>query len=127
MIAPYSKEVFKAKIQAGIKIHTIRKDVSKRWRPGMVIDHWMHNPRHTAKNPHRFATGTVTAVQDIEIDYVNKRVMVEGRILFPEEIKELAIADGFDNIRQFYLWFYQADTPFEPWRGRLIHWTSKRY
>jgi hypothetical protein len=47
--------------------------------------------------------------------------MVDGRVITPEKIDELARNDGFDSTDQFFCYF---DKDFS---GRIIHWTNTRY
>ena len=62
MILTYSNPRFKDLILSGQKIHTIREDKNRRWKPGMKIQHWMGNPRNPSKNPHCFAEGICTEI-----------------------------------------------------------------
>lgn len=105
MILTYSHERFPDLIKAGIKIHTIRVDKNNRWKPGMTIQHWMHNPRNQSKNPHQFGTGVCRSIQKIKI---------------MPDLKMIQI-DGFTNARMFWKWFH------EPFVGRLIHFTYYKY
>jgi hypothetical protein len=40
-----------------------------------------------------------------------------------DEIEDLAINDGFDDVADFWAWFDQ----YSPFSGKLIHWTGLRY
>lgn len=50
MILTFSQERFEKGILEGIKTTTIRRDVKNRWKEGMKIHFWMHNPRNVSKN-----------------------------------------------------------------------------
>jgi hypothetical protein len=50
------------------------------------------------------------------------RVQVDGRFLTVEEIKNLAVNDGFENPEQLFWWFDLQD-----FNGQLIHWTDYKY
>jgi len=43
MILTYSRDGFVTVIQSGTKIHTIRTDTKRRWKPGMKIQYWCGN------------------------------------------------------------------------------------
>mgnify|MGYP000140701206 FL=1 len=45
-------------------------------------------------------------------------VLVNGRRLSADEVRELAINDGFDNTHDFFQWFNQD------FKGYIIHWTK---
>lgn len=136
MILTYSHPRFADMITHGHKIHTIREDRHNRWREGLRIQHWMHNPRNVSKNPYPFAqnlnhvcTGTqkITLIASRTISS-DLRIWVDGYELQYDEVIELARADGFDSPRQMARWFFGviADAP-QFWTGNLIHWTDKRY
>lgn len=126
------------------KIHTIRKDESERWKPGMKI-HFVVNNR----SPNRFQFAPIVqcaCVQNIEIinaenygigdpkvSYSGKInisgidwffgliVKVDGRTLKKKEVQNFVVNDGFESVWDFFLYF-QHD-----FKGRLIHWTNLRY
>jgi hypothetical protein len=116
------------------KIHTIREDLKQRWRPGMKIEHVIFPYRKGGRDT--FLRNTCTWVQSILIKYLPvcgegsinaqtgaylPRVIVDGRVITPEKIDELARNDGFDSTDQFFCYF---DKDFS---GRIIHWTNTRY
>lgn len=132
MILTYSLPRFKEAILEGRKIHTIRADRLHRWKPGMAIDHWMHSPRNPSKNPHKFEEGLCISVQDIVIQRVHESpspkvfVMAEkdGRVLLTQEVAELAKNEGL-TLDEFREWFVPESNPV--FRGRIIHFTDKKY
>lgn len=141
MILTYSLPRFKDAILAGTKIHTLREDPNRRWKPGMSIQHWMHNPRNASKNPHKFADGVCQGIQEIIImrqsltipdvylflgDPENPATIDRhnGRFLTHEEVLELATNDGL-TIEEFREWFVPATNP--DYRVRIIHFTDKMY
>lgn len=63
------------------------------------------------------------AVEEIIICAEPRAVCVERYWLSEAEIDELAIADGFATTKEFFDFFEKTD----PFTGRLIHWTDKRY
>jgi len=124
MILSYSKEQFKAKIIAGIKIHTIREDKTNRWKLGMTIQQWLYSPRNPQKHPHQFSTDRCEGLQKIEIkgDFFNGwQIKIDGIEITNEQLEILAINDGFESSRQFFLWFNKG------FKGKIIHWTNFRY
>lgn len=108
------------------KIHTIREDKNNRWKVDNNIDFFI-NARQ--KNMFRFAPVLpVVSTQKITIKRLENhslfkviRVSVDGEFLNKNEIKELAINDGFENTAEFFDYF---NSNFE---GKIIHWTSKQY
>lgn len=126
MILTFSIPEFPDAIMTGIKIHTIRRDTTQRWRPGMSINFWFGNPRNIKSVPPPFAFGTshdwtVTSIQSISIWPATKLIYIDGRLLPHDERRQLAIHDGFKNLGEFWNYFT------EPFSGRLIHWTEKKY
>lgn len=122
MLITYKNHRFPALIKEGIKVHTIREDRTSRWKVGMRIDHWMHNPRHITMNPYSFCMGMhrLISKQDIIIEPNKKIVRVDGRLLNDKETAELAYNDGLINSRGLYKWFN------EPFSGYILHWTNKK-
>lgn len=126
MILTFSRQEFKDKIESGKKIHTLREDTSNRWKMGMIIQFWMHNPRNKSKNPHQFKEGQCQSIQSISItrksDYLNDTiVIVDGNKLTLEETQQLAWNDGFNNLAEFLMWFKDG------FNGKIIHWTDFKY
>jgi hypothetical protein len=124
MLLTYSNTRFPVLIEQGIKIHTIRLDLGNRWKPGMQIHHWMHNPRNVSKNPYPFCQDLhhLVSRQQISIEPDIKMVRIDGkRFLTDEEIDDLAYNDGLQNRRVFFKWFNES------FSGYILHWTNKKY
>ena len=100
MLMTFSKEQYMERINAGIKIHTIRTDEHKRWRVGMKAHMWMHSPRTPKKNPFQFGESIVSEIKDIEIhkrDSIGSThwtVEIDGIALHSAQVEALAKADG---------------------------------
>lgn len=116
------KPQFVPRILSGRKIHTIREDKTNRWKPGNKIQ--MATGVRT-KNYNCFKTAVCVSVQTIEIRNIfddKNAVLIDGRKLTKEEIKTLAKNDGFDNVKDFWNWFFMED-----FIGKIIHWTYFKY
>ena len=106
------------------KLHTIREDKSNRWKEGMDI-HFVINNR--TENRMQFAPVVkCMSVQEIEILPDTRMVLLpvtdSGAFLLEDKaVEELAINDGFDSLEDFWAYFK------EPFQGKIIHWTDKRY
>ncbi len=108
------------------KKHTIREDKANRWQPGVKIHFVIYN-----RSPKRYQFAPikpVTLVQAIEIIYPevleegeHPIVKVDGIKLMPNQIRRLAINDGFLSANEFFEYF---NTPFT---GKIIHWTNEKY
>lgn len=106
------------------KIHTIRRDEKKRWKPGMNIHFVMFQRR-----PWQINFAPVLPVKAVEtiwiyrqgIDDFEPSVYINEERLNEEEIKSLAKNDGFDSVDDFFEYFN------EDFEGKLIHWTDKVY
>jgi uncharacterized protein YqfB (UPF0267 family) len=121
MILPFKKQ-FVLPILEGTKIHTIREDKHSRWEAGKTI-HFATGVR--TKNYNCFKEGVCVSVQTIEIssNYFkgNKIVLIDNRILECSEVLRLAKNDGFNSEADFFDWFNHD------FKGKLIHWTNKKY
>lgn len=112
------------------KLHTIREDKTDRWKPGMMIDFFI-NVR--TKDMFRFAPRIpVVSIQKITMSYAWNDIIniwINGRELTPSERLELALNDGFDSWKEFFEYFYPVIKSTEDnfWKGKIIHWTDKRY
>ncbi|ARK08995.2 hypothetical protein A6C57_00965 [Fibrella sp. ES10-3-2-2] len=110
------------------KIHTIREDQYKRWKPGMKI-HFATGIR--TKHYCQFATGRCEAVQLITI-HANPTgifmIQVDGRVLSNMECIRLSSDDGFNTFSDFESWFGNdvIDAGGSK-KYRIIHWTDFRY
>lgn len=102
------------------KKHSIRIDKSDRWKVGSKI-HFIINPYSSQR--FQFAPILpVTAIQEIEIKNIfddRHAVLIDGRELNKEEIKQLAANDGFDSVDEFWDYFKWEDL-----KGKVIHWTQ---
>ena len=122
MIRSFSDPRFEARIRAGIKIHTIREDKHNRWKPGMKIHFWMHNPRNVKKNPYTFGEGVVYAVR--EIDLLDSSFILQTHAMFPWDSdlgKLLAKRDGFDSVDEMKAYFKL------PFYGKVIIWKNCKW
>lgn len=112
------QEAFIPAILAGTKIHTIRE--GQRWRAGEVAHFCAH-----AHLPTQYEFGPprpLVLVQAIELTATDVRV--DGRLLPPPELLALAQADGFTTTAELFAFFAGKPLPF---RGQLLHWTTRRY
>ena len=121
MILPF-KPRFEQPIDDGTKIHSLREDKHNRWRAGRVIHMatGVRTPKYKC-----FKEAVCKGVQRVEITsadfYEDFIVKIDGRKLSAEEIKQLAINDGFRSMYGFFDWFSEG---FE---GEIIHWTDYKY
>ncbi len=105
------------------KLHTIREDKGNRWKEGMLMHMVIGN-----RTPNRFQFAPlveVTRIQVIDIDNLfleKKLVSIDGRALEEDEIRILALNDGFDHLDDF--WDFFKGSLFS---GKLIHWTKLKY
>ena len=111
-------EAFVPAIVVGIKIHTIR--AGQRWRAGEVAQFCVRAGQPDQRE--FWEPQLVQLVQDIELTASELRV--DDRLLGPAELLLLAQADGFPTAGALLAYF--ADKPL-PFRGQLVHWTTRRY
>ena len=129
-----SPTFFKEKIEGVIgyprKIHTIRVDKNKRWKEGNKIHfaQWADKPYRSANEP-IYEVIKCTSVQSFEVT-ANNQVYVAKRLLSRYEVFKLAVNDGFANsltnnidgvLKRFFEYFNEG------FKGRIIHWTNKKY
>lgn len=116
------KTDFENKIKEGIKLHTIREDSKNRWKKGMKI-HFATGTRSNRYN--NFKMGVCISTQKIEIkdDCVFVEYDNEMRQIFGPELLYLANNDGFETVKDFWDWFNK----YQPFTGKLIHWTDLKY
>lgn len=108
------------------KIHTIREDVTDRWQAGVMIDFFINNRR---PDMFRFAPRLpCTETQEIFMTLIQGRfeVSVDDRQLCLGELEKLALNDGFESFDDFRDYFISQMTD-GVFKGKLIHWTDKRY
>jgi len=112
------------------KFHTIREDKKGRWKPGTMIDFYINT---RTKDMFGFAPRVpVLSIQKITMSYAWNDIIniwINGRELSPSERLELALNDGFDSWKDFFEFFYPVIKSTEDnfWKGKLIHWTDKKY
>ncbi len=120
-------------IQKGIKLHTIRQDVTNRWKKGVSIHfkHWTGRPYHSPMAD-IIPVKPVVSKQRVFMSITQGRVCIsiDSKELFgyPER-NEFAINEGFENWEAFENYFYPIveDMEDEVCTAKLIHWTDKRY
>ena len=141
------KPEFKGLILNGTKIHSIRYDQHRRWKPGMVI-HFATGARTKLYN--QFWYGHCKSIQAFTLErranihqIVVSKVWIDGRLLTTMEIAELAFNDGFLISSVFMEFFIPRDYLIKLYRqadlavihrevsltycGRIIHWTTRQY
>jgi len=111
MILTFSKQQFKDRILEGTKIHTIRTDTKCRWKKGMKVHYWLHNPRNKYKNPHCFAVGECVAAISICI-YPNENQILLYPGIVISTIDQLNTFAKRDEMKTFFP---------ENYRGRIIY------
>lgn len=125
MILGFKKQ-FEDKIISGSKIHTIREDPTRRWKPGVKI-HAATGVR--TKNYRCFFESQCISVQEIEISYPKiakygngyPEIYIDGKYCDLIWRQKLAKRDGFITLDEFYDWFNKD------FRGVIIHWTDLIY
>lgn len=122
MILSFKKQ-FKQPILDGTKIHTIREDKSGRWKAGNSIQ--MATGVRT-KQYNCFKESECISTQEIHIIYQPgigiPAIYIDGMDMWKYGgIADLARNDGFKNLPEFLDWF-SSD-----FKGKIIHWTDKRY
>ena len=121
MVLSFKKQ-FPDKIIDGSKIHTIRADKLDRWKVGNKI-HFATGVR--TKHYNNFKEGFCLHIQKIKFKYDGDcpvpSIAIDEVMLHCHEIEELAINDGFDDVKSFLEWFNSDFT------GKIIHWTDKIY
>lgn len=100
------------------KIHTIRKDQKKRWKPGIKIHFYFWN---RTKKSTCFGILPCTGVQEIYIDVEDNEVYIPLEECRTIDVDQLALNDGFDSTEEF--WEFFTESGFY----RIIHWTDSKY
>ena len=124
------KPQFKQLILDGTKIHSIRVDQHKRWKPGMKI-HFATGVR--TKNYEQFKEGLCVSVQELRIEWdpstpMLHNIFIDGKRQGPSVIYDLAVNDGFINPWYMVGFFIPASTDRSIIKPlRIIHWTYFRY
>ena len=132
MILGYNREARAAglpgKIKAGTKIHSIRLDPGKRWKPGMSIQHAIYGAK---MKYHCFQEDVVDSVQEVRIVCMGQAIVdftlvyVDNVPMINSEMEDLAQNDGFEPFN--YLLKFLKIKPNEELKCRIIHWTEMRY
>lgn len=117
------KSQFVEPILKGTKIHSIRVDAHNRWKAGRAIQ--MATGVRT-KRYNCFREEICKSIQSFEIQWDRRgmfyEIKIDGRHLkTSKEVEELAHNDGFVDTYTFIQWF---NTNF---KGRILHWTDKKY
>jgi hypothetical protein len=120
MIIGFKKQ-FVEPILQGTKVHTIRDDPKKRWRPGLTMH--LYTGGRFSKEYRQFNKTICISVQTIRIRYVKNGiiVLIDNKMLSSSSVEQLALNDGFENVGSFLEWF---NKDFE---GKIIHWTVLSY
>ncbi len=121
------------------KIHTIRLDIQDRWSAGIPIhfgikartpDYIQFAPIIPVVSTQRIVitkekhTGFLTYRRQVVIDnkLLGQAIYAKGKLIKSNHsVDLLALNDGFDNTEDFFEYF---DGPY---KGKIIHWTNKRY
>lgn len=117
------KPQFKEPINQGTKIHSIREDKHNRWKPGRLLQ-GVTGAR--SKRYNVFFKSKCVSTQHIEITWLELKerhlaIFIDRRKLYPTELHELAINDGFKNLHDLKQWFNKD------FKGKIIHWTNFKY
>lgn len=112
------------------KLHTIREDKPNRWKKGNDTHFkvWSGKPYHS-KNINFLPLVECISTQKIEIIYKDTdglrmeipTIYIDNDWIPFENIKSLAINDGFGSIEDFLNYFKSDFT------GKIIHWTNLKY
>lgn len=133
---------FKEQILDGTKIHTLRADPSKRWKPQKVIqmatgvrtkhyEHFNHNRADLSKCKAVEHIYLSNYNNDLRAYIFNPITNQNKKTLSKEEIDQLIKNDGFGNLehgldrQDFISWFFPVGQNY--WFGKIIHWTDKKY
>lgn len=133
----YSKFPSYPRLHGGVKYpkeHSIREDIHDRWKPGTKLHFVINNRR---KNRYQFLPlKEVISTQSIEIKEMVMTasefcyqtsdlrvwiVEVDGKRLTKDQMTDLAHYDGFETLDMFFDWFSSN------FKGKIIHWTNRRY
>ena len=106
---------FKEVLQNGTKKHTIRM---KEYKKGTALAHIIFPYR-----PYRecVLSNVCQSTQKIQVDGINKKVIIDNKIISDDAIINLAKNDGFSHIEEFWKFFRKGE------EGYIIHWTDLRY
>lgn len=112
-------------ILLGTKIHTVRVDNNKRWKPHKKI-HFSTGIR--TKNYTCFKQGYCISVQSFKLQKIDNRtfIWVDNRFLSIKESELFARNEGFNNFNDFCETWYKLH-PEILFIGKIIHWTNFKY
>ncbi|MFP4527689.1 MAG: hypothetical protein ACLFQX_04000 [Candidatus Kapaibacterium sp.] len=120
MILTFSWDRFVDLIRRGQKIHTIRLDPGRRWKPDRKIHFWRGNPRNPQLRPYPFAEGICSKVSDIAVDFRREEYTIDSKKYSTASDRDhLARNDGFVNWLEMAAMF-----DVEVFTGRLIYWDT---
>lgn len=121
------KKQFVPLIKKGSKIHTIRADKRNRWKAGMK----MHMATGVRTKKYKcFKQNVCKSIQKIKIKYSPKsfygkyipsKIYIDGKSINFVALCELSKNDGFETVSDFLDWFNKD------FKGKIIHWTDKKY
>ena len=107
-----------------------REDNTNRWK--LRNYDWFFSSGHAQRICFRFcATDLVVSKQRIFMTYLLqcgqgfKRLILDGRYLYKDEIEKIAINDGFNTIDEFEEYFISLEMEGKiNFQGKIIHWTD---
>lgn len=109
------------------KLHTIRRDLSNRWKAGRAIQMVYRGPKYSILD--QFNTyeeiQKCVSTQSFSLRYhedMEPIIRVDGRKLSLSEAKQLALNDGFETLSALCSFF-----EWEDFDGKIIHWTDLHY
>lgn len=104
------------------KLHTIRK--GGRFKEGTKLHLAINVRARKPKKYHQFNSKIPElqyCISEQRIQIINGYVIIDGDFISDDQIKRLALNDGFDTVDDFWDFFK------EDFRGQIIHWTKDRY
>jgi len=129
------KKQFVEPILQGSKVHTIRDDNGKRWKPGLSMQMYTGS-RFSKKDYKKFAEKQCISTQGITMFLEEQDNGLDVLRCFIDDLKEsdfdfnaFAIADGFESFKEFGDWWIKVleEKPGRKFDGIIIHWTDLRY
>lgn len=121
------KEHFIPLILSGEKIHTIREDSNDRWGKGALINFATGIKSHNYKEHLKkecVSTQSIEIYWNMKSGELTPTIFVDSRELNQNDLSLLAKNDGFETLEDFLSWDSWNKRPF---KGKIIHWTDKRY
>lgn len=119
MTALNFQKQFAQKVADGKKTHTIRKKRKNPIKKGDLLQ--LYTGMRT-KQCKYIADRFCIEVQSIIIDRTNDKVIIGDVHLNENEIKQLAIEDGFENSNQFFFFFRAIPDEVLDKDMVIIHW-----